>query len=57
MRVAPNNYPFYSDSAKYTPLVQSDGGQLSGEESQPGNDSHIRTQQEQSAVGHKDVAN
>ncbi|MEW5307332.1 MAG: hypothetical protein WDW36_009737 [Sanguina aurantia] len=29
MRVAPNNYPFYSDTARYTPLVQSDGGQLS----------------------------
>ena len=29
--VAPNNYPFYQEEEVYTPVVQSDGGQLSGE--------------------------
>jgi hypothetical protein len=30
--VAPNNYPFYSSSDEvYTSVLQSDGGQLSGE--------------------------
>jgi hypothetical protein len=29
--VAPNNYPFYSSTDEvYTPVLQSDGGQLSG---------------------------
>ena len=27
----PNNYPFYVDEAKYVPVMQADGGQLSGE--------------------------
>ncbi len=31
LHVAPNNYPFYSEDEKYTPIMQSDGGQLSGE--------------------------
>lgn len=26
----PNNYPFYSEEEKYVPVVQADGGQLSG---------------------------
>jgi hypothetical protein len=30
MPVPPNNYPFYSQNDIYTPVVQSDGGQLSG---------------------------
>lgn len=30
LHVAPNNYPFYSDEEKYIPIMQSDGGQLSG---------------------------
>ena len=30
LQVAPNNYPFYSDEEKYIPIMQSDGGQLSG---------------------------
>lgn len=29
LSVPPNNYPFYSESEKYTPIVQADGGQLS----------------------------
>ncbi|KAL0023269.1 hypothetical protein WJX77_001673 [Trebouxia sp. C0004] len=29
LHVAPNNYPFYSEDEKYTPIMQSDGGQLS----------------------------
>lgn len=28
--VPPNNYPFYSDEEKYVPVMQADGGQLSG---------------------------
>lgn len=28
--VAPNNYPFYAEDEVYAPVVQSDGGQLSG---------------------------
>lgn len=28
--VAPNNYPFYTEEEVYTPVLQSDGGQLSG---------------------------
>ena len=28
--VPPNNYPFYSEDEKYVPIVQADGGQLSG---------------------------
>ena len=30
LQVPPNNYPFYSDEEKYVPVMQSDGGQLSG---------------------------
>lgn len=30
LHVAPNNYPFYSDEETYIPIMQSDGGQLSG---------------------------
>ena len=30
LQVPPNNYPFYSDDEKYMPVMQSDGGQLSG---------------------------
>jgi hypothetical protein len=30
MNVPPNNYPFYNDDEKYVPVVQADGGQLSG---------------------------
>ena len=30
MPVPPNNYPFYSQDEIYTPVVQADGGQLSG---------------------------
>lgn len=26
----PNNYPFYNDDEKYIPIMQADGGQLSG---------------------------
>jgi hypothetical protein len=26
----PNNYPFYAESERYQPVLQSDGGQLSG---------------------------
>ncbi|GLC42997.1 hypothetical protein PLESTM_001411000 [Pleodorina starrii] len=29
LRVPPNNYPFYTEDEKYTPVVQADGGQLS----------------------------
>lgn len=29
-RVGPNNFPFYTDEEKYMPVLQSDGGQLSG---------------------------
>ncbi|KXZ47771.1 hypothetical protein GPECTOR_33g653 [Gonium pectorale] len=29
LRVAPNNYPFYSEDEKYAAVVQPDGGQLS----------------------------
>lgn len=28
--VPPNNYPFYNDDEKYVPVMQADGGQLSG---------------------------
>jgi hypothetical protein len=28
--VPPNNYPFYKGDSRYTPVVQPDGGQLSG---------------------------
>lgn len=28
--IAPNNFPFYSESERYRPVIQSDGGQLSG---------------------------
>jgi len=28
--IPPNNYQFYSDQEKYTPVIQADGGQLSG---------------------------
>lgn len=28
--VPPNNYPFYNDNEKYIPVMQADGGQLSG---------------------------
>jgi hypothetical protein len=28
--VPPNNYPFYNDDEKYVPIMQADGGQLSG---------------------------
>lgn len=28
--VPPNNYPFYSEDEVYTPVLQPDGGQLSG---------------------------
>eukprot|EP00201_Polytomella_parva_P006050 CAMPEP_0175076206 /NCGR_PEP_ID=MMETSP0052_2-20121109/22564_1 /TAXON_ID=51329 ORGANISM="Polytomella parva, Strain SAG 63-3" /NCGR_SAMPLE_ID=MMETSP0052_2 /ASSEMBLY_ACC=CAM_ASM_000194 /LENGTH=91 /DNA_ID=CAMNT_0016345251 /DNA_START=391 /DNA_END=666 /DNA_ORIENTATION=- len=30
-KVAPNNYPFYSAQERYIPVIQADGGQLSGE--------------------------
>ena len=30
-RVPPNNYPFYGERERYTPVIQSDGGQLSGD--------------------------
>ena len=30
MPIPPNNYPFYKDEEKYEPVVQPDGGQLSG---------------------------
>ena len=30
MAVPPNNYPFYSENEKYKPIMQADGGQLSG---------------------------
>lgn len=30
MAVPPNNYPFYSEDEKYVPIMQADGGQLSG---------------------------
>jgi len=29
--VGPNNFPFYSESERYQPVIQADGGQLSGE--------------------------
>lgn len=29
--VPPNNYPFYDEDEKYVPVMQADGGQLSGE--------------------------
>jgi hypothetical protein len=29
--VPPNNYPFYNEDEKYVPMMQADGGQLSGE--------------------------
>lgn len=29
-RVAPNHYPFYAEHEKYMPMLQADGGQLSG---------------------------
>ena len=31
-RVPPNNYPFYSEEERYVPVIQADGGQLSGVE-------------------------
>lgn len=30
VNVPPNNYPFYNDDEKYVPVMQADGGQLSG---------------------------
>lgn len=30
LAVPPNNYPFYNDDEKYVPVMQADGGQLSG---------------------------
>ena len=30
MTIPPNNYPFYKEEEKYKPVVQPDGGQLSG---------------------------
>ena len=36
MPVPPNNYPFYSEDEKYVPVVQADGGQLSGASDMPG---------------------
>jgi hypothetical protein len=30
MYVPPNNYPFYNDEEQYKPVMQADGGQLSG---------------------------
>jgi hypothetical protein len=33
MTVPPNNYPFYNEDEKYVPVMQADGGQLSGEPS------------------------
>ncbi len=30
MNVPPNPYPFYSEEERYTPLIQPDGGQMSG---------------------------
>lgn len=30
INVAPNNYPFYSEEERYVPIMQADGGQLSG---------------------------
>jgi hypothetical protein len=30
MAVAPNDYPFYGEHEKYVPIMQADGGQLSG---------------------------
>ena len=30
MAVPPNNYPFYTEGEKYEPIMQADGGQLSG---------------------------
>lgn len=30
LNVPPNNYPFYNDEEKYVPVMQADGGQLSG---------------------------
>ena len=30
MAIPPNNYPFYNEEEKYVPVVQPDGGQLSG---------------------------
>ncbi len=30
INVPPNNYPFYSQDEKYVPIMQADGGQLSG---------------------------
>lgn len=32
LHVAPNSYPFYSDDEKYIPIMQADGGQLSGKQ-------------------------
>ena len=29
-RVPPNSFPFYSEAERYTPAIQTDGGQLSG---------------------------
>lgn len=33
--VPPNNYPFYSAEEKYVPVMQADGGQLSGQRHSP----------------------
>ncbi len=30
LNVPPNNYPFYAEHEKYKPVMQADGGQLSG---------------------------
>ena len=35
MPIPPNNYPFYKDEEKYEPVVQPDGGQLSGKSRLP----------------------
>ena len=37
MAIPPNNYPFYTKEEKYIPVVQPDGGQLSGMQSQQRN--------------------
>ena len=31
INVPPNNYPFYSEEERYVPIMQADGGQLSGD--------------------------
>jgi len=29
--VGPNNFPFYTEAERYQPVIQGDGGQLSGD--------------------------